>query len=183
MAGGGAALTLSAKRVRYLSLLVPLGTLLLSLGALLFCAFPIAPRTLLFALKHMNSPKPSPTFSLCRLLLCLFLLSVFMLLCGCGGKLVKQTSAEPVAKRPARAPLDFPAWLGNRERNFYGTGPWEDGPLEVIWENETGLISGQLHKDGWGGVSWPGQPSVAGERVYFPSADGNVYCLNAHDGT
>ena len=84
--------------------------------------------------------------------------SVLVSLPACGGKLVKETSAEPVAERPAPPPVEFPAWIGNRERNFYGTGPWEEGPLEVIWENETGLISGRLHKDGWGGTSWPGQP-------------------------
>ena len=70
-----------------------------------------------------------------------------------------------------------------RERNFYGTGPWKDGELTVIWEVETGFISGRLHKDPWGGTSWPGQPSIKDDRVYFPSADGNVYCLDKNDGS
>ncbi|MEO7970303.1 MAG: PQQ-binding-like beta-propeller repeat protein, partial [bacterium] len=130
----------------------------------------------------MNSPKPNSSlfpFNLfLRLLAGAFLVAAFGSLPACGGKLVKETSAEPVAERPAPPPSDFPAWLGNGERKFYGTGPWEEGPLEVVWENKTGLISGRLHKDGWGGTSWPGQPSVAGDRVYFPSADGNVYCVN-----
>ena len=73
-------------------------------------------------------------------------------------------------------------WLGNSQRNFYGTGPWSDGPLEIVWEAETGLISGRLHPDPWGGTSWPGQPAVDSNRVYFPSADGNVYCIDARDG-
>ena len=51
-------------------------------------------------------------------------------------------------------------WLGNTSRNFYGTGPWSTGPLEIVWEFETKFITGRLHKDPWGGSSWPGQPSV-----------------------
>jgi outer membrane protein assembly factor BamB len=73
-------------------------------------------------------------------------------------------------------------WLGNESRSFYGTGPWSDGPLEVVWEFETGFISGRLHKDPWGGSSWPGQPSVDERHVYFGSADGNLYCLDKRDG-
>src|SRR6185503_9225837 len=78
---------------------------------------------------------------------------------------------------------NLPNWLGNPQRNFYGSGPWQEGPMEIVWQAETGLISGRLHKDPWGGTSWPGQPSVDGSRVYFPSADGNVYCLNTRDGS
>jgi outer membrane protein assembly factor BamB len=74
-------------------------------------------------------------------------------------------------------------WLGNGERNFYGTGPWKEGRLSAVWEFETGFITGRLHKDLWGGTSWPGQPSVSDDRVYFPSADGTLYCLNKNDGT
>ena len=74
-------------------------------------------------------------------------------------------------------------WLGSAERNFYGTGPWKNGQLKIIWEVKTGFMSGRLHKDPWGGTSWPGQPSIREDRVYFPSADGNVYCLNRNDGS
>ena len=56
-------------------------------------------------------------------------------------------------------------------------------PSEILWEFETGFISGRLHKDPWGGTSWPGQPSVGDDRVYFGSADGNLYCLNTKDGS
>ena len=41
-------------------------------------------------------------------------------------------------------------WLGNGERNFYGSGPWKDGGLKVVWQVETGFMSGRLHKDPWG---------------------------------
>ena len=41
----------------------------------------------------------------------------------------------------------MPMWLGTSERNFYGSGPWPDRPLEVIWEFETKLTSGRLHKE------------------------------------
>ena len=77
----------------------------------------------------------------------------------------------------SRFPTLFPCGSAPA-RNFYGSGPWPDRPLAVIWEFETELISGRLHKEGWGGSSWPGQPSVSGQRVFFGSADGYVYCLD-----
>ena len=102
---------------------------------------------------------------------------------GCGRNVVKQTEAEPrLAANDPVPPTSVPMWLGTPERNFYGSGPWPDRPLEVIWEFETELTSGRLHKEGWGGSSWPGQPSVSGERVYFGSADGYLYCLDTRDG-
>ena len=55
-------------------------------------------------------------------------------------------------------------------------------PLEVVWEFET-WTTGRLHKDPWGGSSWPGQPSVDEQHVYFGSADGNLYCLDKRDGS
>ncbi|MGI8918810.1 MAG: PQQ-binding-like beta-propeller repeat protein, partial [Pyrinomonadaceae bacterium] len=102
---------------------------------------------------------------------------------ACGGRILQKTEAEVLPKAPAPVPDAVPLWLGNPTRNFYGTGPWPDRPLEVLWEFETKLISGRLHKDGWGGTSWPGQPSVAGNRVYFGSADGYLYCLDKRDGS
>ena len=74
-------------------------------------------------------------------------------------------------------------WLGNASRTFYGTGPWTGDKLEVVWSFETKGISGRLHKDPWGGTSWPGQPSVDEKYVYFGSADGRLYCLDAKDGS
>ena len=103
-------------------------------------------------------------------------------LLGCGGRAASEVKADPVVEKP-KPPSAVPMWLGNGERNFYGTGPWKDGELTVIWEVETGFISGRLHKDPWGGTSWPGQPSIKDNRVYFPSADGNVYCLDKDDGS
>src|SRR4030095_3560768 len=88
---------------------------------------------------------------------------------SCGEKLVTQPIPESKSK-PAPTPVNsVPNWLGNPERNFYGTGPWQEGPLEIVWANDTDFISGRLHPDLWGGTSWPGQPSVDGTRVYFPS--------------
>ena len=100
---------------------------------------------------------------------------------ACGGRVLQKTEAEVLHK--AAVPDAVPVWLGNPTRNFYGTGPWPDRPVQVIWEFETKLTSGRLHKDGWGGTSWPGQPSVAGNRVYFGSADGYLYCLDKRDGS
>jgi outer membrane protein assembly factor BamB len=94
-------------------------------------------------------------------------------LSSCGGKAVSETQAEPRIEKP-KPPTSVPMWLGNATRNFYGTGPWQDGQLTVVWEVETDFITGRLHKDPWGGTSWPGQPSINDGRVYFPSADGNV---------
>jgi outer membrane protein assembly factor BamB len=73
-------------------------------------------------------------------------------------------------------------WLGNPSRNFYGTGPWSNEKLQIVWQFETKMISGRLHEDSWGGTSWPGQPSVDDQHVYFGSADGNLYCLDAKSG-
>ncbi len=108
-----------------------------------------------------------------------------LLLAGCNGRAISKTEVDSGPKpSPAKEiPTTFPSWLGNTERNFYGSGPWQSGPLEIVWELETGWISGRLHKDLWGGASWPGQPSVSLDRVYFPSADGNVYAVNRHDGS
>ena len=110
---------------------------------------------------------------------CVFCLS----LAACGGRVIQKTEAEPLRETPEALPEGVPLWLGNPGRNYYGTGPWPDRPLEVIWEFETKLTSGRLHKEGWGGSSWPGQPSVSGNRVYFGSADGYLYCLNKSDGS
>ena len=111
------------------------------------------------------------------LLLCLLIL----LLSGCGGKIVKETEARTAP--PPKPPPSVPMWLGNPSRNFFGTGPLSNDPLQVVWKFETKMISGRLHEDPWGGTSWPGQPSVDGQRVYFPSADGNLYCLDAESGS
>ena len=113
----------------------------------------------------------------CIVALCLISLAT---LAGCG-KAASETKAEPRIEKP-KPSTAVPMWLGNGERNFFGTGPWKDGELKVLWEVETGFISGHLHKDPWGGTSWPGQPSIKDGRVYFPSADGNVYCLDKDNG-
>jgi len=78
--------------------------------------------------------------------------------------------------------LRFPCGWECRTK-FLWHGPWKSGELKIVWEVETGFMSGRLHKDPWGGTSWPGQPSIRDDRVYFPSADGNVYCLNRSDGS
>src|SRR4030095_16501007 len=110
------------------------------------------------------------------LLLCL---QIF-LLSGCGGKIVKETEAK--TSSPSKPPPSVSMWLGNPSRNFFGTGPWSNDPLQVVWKFETKAITGRLHKDPWGGTSWPGQPSVDQQHVYFGSADGNLYCLDAKSG-
>ena len=102
---------------------------------------------------------------------------------GCAGRVVPETGAEVLHETPKTPPTSVPLWLGNSTRNFYGTGPWSQQPVQVIWEFETKLTSGRLHKDGWGGTSWPGQPSVSGDRVYFGSADSYLYCLDKRDGS
>ena len=120
--------------------------------------------------------------------LCLLALAALLLLSGCGGKVTQEIYARSTesALRTAevvRVPPTVPMWLGNPGRTFYGTGPWPKGPLEVAWQFETEATAGRLHKDKWGGSSWPGQPSVVGDRVYFGSADSYLYCLNTRDGS
>src|SRR5438876_382566 len=118
----------------------------------------------------MSSPikKPLPALvisALAGLLMFLFL-PFSLMLNACGGKFVKETVAETkVQPKAPPVPKNIPSWLGNPERNFYGTGPWDPGPLEIVWQLETGWISGRLHKDPWGGTSWPGQPSFDGGQL------------------
>lgn len=134
----------------------------------------------------MNSPNPAALpFSKhrCRCLL-LFILSTSLAFSGCGKTTKGDPNLAPAKPVEVKKPvIPVSTWLGNAERNFYGTGPWKDGQLEIVWEFKTSSTSGRLHKDPWGGTSWPGQPSVEGDRVYFPSADGNTYCLNKADGS
>src|SRR6185503_13859008 len=108
------------------------------------------------------------------------ILALLLSLPACGGKVISKTAAEPPS--PPKPPSSVPMWLGNASRSFYGTGPWSGDQLEVVWEFETKWITGRLHKDPWGGSSWPGQPSVDESRVYFGSADGRLYCLDKNDG-
>src|SRR6266849_6336561 len=104
----------------------------------------------------MNSPKLSRTSLFSGLFLRTFtaiiLFALLAMLSGCGGKLVKETSAEPVVERPPLPPVNFPTWFGNPARNFYGTGPWSYKPLEVVWDFKTDWSSGRLHKDPWAGT-------------------------------
>ncbi|HKO59632.1 MAG TPA: PQQ-binding-like beta-propeller repeat protein, partial [Pyrinomonadaceae bacterium] len=130
----------------------------------------------------MHSP-PSTNLALPVILCLLAGSSLVLAFTSCGGTLVTETVAEPVVARPAPPPPSLPMWLGNTSRTFYGTGPWADRPLEVKWSFETRLTSGRLHKDGWGGSSWPGQPTVRGNRVYFGSADSYLYCLDRETGS
>jgi len=133
----------------------------------------------------MISPNPaSGNFSqICRRCtpLALILFSVSFAACTKVTKGEADPKATAVAAKPV--PPSVGTWLGNPARNFYGTGPWKDGQLQIIWEFKTGWTSGKLHKDPWAGSSWPGQPSIDGERVYFPSADGNTYALKRSDGS
>src|SRR5262245_58663135 len=116
-----------------------------------------------------------------KILPIILLLGAVLSLPACGGKVISKTEAK--LPDPPKPPSSVPMWLGNKERNFYGTGPWSAGALQVVWEFETKFITGRLHDDPWGGSSWPGQPSVDEKHVYFGSADGNLYCLNKDNGT
>ena len=88
------------------------------------------------------------------------------MLSGCGGKIIKETEAKTAP--PPKPPPSVPMWLGNPSRNFFGTGPLSNDPLQVVWKFETKMISGRLHKDPWGGTSWPGQPSVDETACLLP---------------
>ncbi len=127
----------------------------------------------------MNSPELSRTSLFSSLFLRSFAaivsLALLPMLSGCGGKLVKETAAEPVVERPPLPPVNFPTWFGNPARNFYGTGPWSNKPLEVVWDFKTDWSSGRLHEDPWAGSGWPGQPAIVGDRLYFGSAGARVY--------
>jgi outer membrane protein assembly factor BamB len=107
---------------------------------------------------------------------------------GCGRS-VAQVVTDGVrdgqaAPKPTPAPPRMvKTWLGAWERNFFGTGPIPDKPLKIMWQVKTGFMSGRLHPDPWGGTSWPGQPTVTRDRVHYPSADGNIYCLSTKDGS
>ncbi|MBC7911234.1 MAG: hypothetical protein H7Y30_12075, partial [Pyrinomonadaceae bacterium] len=99
--------------------------------------------------------------------LCVLCGFIILSLSGCSKENAPEVHAEEhQPKIVAPPPPTVPVWLGNTSRNFYGTGPWPQEPLEVVWEFKTKSIAGRLHKDQWGGTSWPGQPSVAGDKVY-----------------
>src|SRR5689334_621518 len=112
------------------------------------------------------------------------LLSV-ILFNGCGSKAETKPGTVDSSARPAetvRVRENVATFLGNASRSYYGSGPWSAQPLQVLWSIKTSAMAGPNHKVAWGGSAWPGQPSTNGERVYFGSADGNVYAVNAKDG-
>ena len=98
------------------------------------------------------------------------ILCVAACLSGCGGKILKETEAKPASRPTAKINKAISTWLGNPARNFFGTGPWTDGPLVKVWEVETKWTTGPLHEDPWSGTSWPGQPAVDEHHVYFGAA-------------
>ena len=64
------------------------------------------------------------------------ILALLLTTAACGGKVITETEAKPPPP-PPKPPTSVPMWLGNASRSFYGTGPWSDEPLEVVWEFET----------------------------------------------
>jgi len=130
----------------------------------------------------MNFPRLADMLSVSspKFLIAAILAVVLCLVTGCAGKIVKETEAKP--SPPPKPPASIPMWLGSPSRNNFGTGPVSDKPLQIVWQFQTQFIKGRLHEDPWGGSSWPGQPSVDDKYVYFGSADGNLYCLDIHDG-
>ena len=98
----------------------------------------------------MDSPSffsGSRRFFLLGVVLCLSIIP----LVGCGNKVVPETPAAVVEK--PKPPTAVPMWLGNGERNFYGSGPWKDGGLKVVWRTPV--------KAGYSG------PAVADGRVFL----------------
>src|SRR5260370_14685703 len=77
------------------------------------------------------------------------LLAALFLLPACGGKIIKETEAEPVLKSKAAQPTqtDIPMWLGNPARRFYGSGPWSKEPLQDVWQVQRNWSSGSLYKE------------------------------------
>src|SRR5678810_313265 len=83
----------------------------------------------------------------------LLVLALALLPAACGGTVVSKTEVGPGKKDPIRSvPPSLHFWLGNSQRNFYGSGPWSDGPLESVWQEDTVFISGRLYPDPWGGT-------------------------------
>ena len=93
--------------------------------------------------------------SLSALLACL--VAGLLALSGCGKAEVKSAESDVRPAETVRVRPIVSTWLGNPSRTFYGSGPWTDAPLEVVWKFKTKSISGRLHKDPWGGTSWPGR--------------------------
>src|SRR5260370_23345167 len=118
---------------------------------------------------------PNPTALQKYLVLCLLvLLGLVLSACGKTTKGKPASTATKVVEVREPTPAAVPMWLGNPERNFFGTGPWTDRPLEIVWDFKTGSVRGPLHPDPSGGSGWPGQGAVVGDRVYFQSADSYV---------
>src|SRR6267378_1262407 len=133
----------------------------------------------------MHPPNPIQLAASRRqwLLLALLLASLPFAACTKVTKGEPDPNVKRVAEEKKSTPRAVAMWLGNPARTFYGTGPWSDKPLEVVWDFQTDWAKGRLHKDPWGGSGWPGQPAIVGGRVYFGSAGGYVYCLNKKDGS
>src|SRR5947207_5273101 len=87
-------------------------------------------------------------------------LAMSFALSGCSQKAAEASKvatkdSESRGAKTISVPADVPTWFGNPARNFYGSGPWPNQPLDVIWSVKTKTISGHFHKDGWGGSGWP----------------------------
>ena len=127
---------------------------------------------------------PRPTDPWVGLKTTLFVIIALSSLSGVQLEIRKESEVRLHHRRPcSQNPDSVPMWLGNPSRNFTALDRGPSEPLEVVWEFETGFTTGRLHKDPWGGSSWPGQPSVDENHVYFGSADGNLYCLDKRDGS
>lgn len=72
---------------------------------------------------------------------------------------------------------------GNPAHTFYGTGPIPAAP-RLLWKFRTAQINNVVHgkPTTWAGTGWTGTASKLGDYVYFGSAGGYLYCLEAFTG-
>ncbi|MFQ6043320.1 MAG: PQQ-binding-like beta-propeller repeat protein, partial [Candidatus Poribacteria bacterium] len=83
---------------------------------------------------------------------------------------------------------DILMFRGNCTRSLSGVGKVPRQP-KLLWKFRTsGILEGNRERRGvppgvyWRGTGWTGQPAKVGNRYYFGSVDGHVYCLDADTG-
>ena len=96
----------------------------------------------------MDAPNPIALFNSqyrCRYFLLFLFLLTSLSLSACT-RVTKGTEPNPKPVEVKKPAPPVATWLGNPERNYYGSGPWKDGQLEIVWEFKTSSTSGRFHQ-------------------------------------
>jgi len=94
----------------------------------------------------------------------------------------------PQTSKSDSVELIIPTFLGNKQRNYYGSNPPE--VLDIKWKKYLGkgktVISRKIGEKEWEGAGWTGQPLLVkeGDELYLIQGayDHNLKKINASDG-